>query len=214
MDTARKDNFWSEYANRASIINFFTFDASLMPQEDGAAQAPLADNGLFKMLFTGDAFELSEGLGKMTKLREAWKIHQESNLLDYGFISQPHSISTPGNLMNWLSGQENQNQQVELDVLKVPHHGSGVTSDPGFYSFVTASVYLISGSFSQHGHPTIQTMFHIISSIWRRDEKKVAKPPRSFRSKETISGANPLISEVSRLQSICCLNLPSYSTSC
>ena len=97
--------------------------------------------------------------------------------------------------MNWLSGQENPNQQVELDVLKVPHYGSCVTSDPGCYSFVKASVNLISGSFSEHGHPTIQTMFHIISSSWRRDEKRAAKPPKFFRSKE-------IKSEVSRLQSM------------
>ena len=202
MKSEYRENLWSEYANRASIINFFTFHPSIMQQEDGPPQAPYEDRGDFKMLFTGDAFELSEGLEKMTAVRQAWKIPQNT-LLDMGFGIKPVAVSTKGNIMNWLSGQQAQNQQVDLDILKVPHHGSGVTSDPTLYAFVTASVYLISGSYSVHKHPTTQTMYHIISSIWQRDGKKVAKPPKLYRSMNPKSETNTPISEVSRFQTIC-----------
>ena len=39
-----------------------------------ASQPPCKSKGIFKMLFTGDAFELSEGLEKMTAVRKAWKV--------------------------------------------------------------------------------------------------------------------------------------------
>ena len=124
----------------------------------------------------------------------------------------PKAFSTKGNIMNWFSGQ--QNQRVEIDVLKVPHHGSGVTSDPTLYAFITASVYLVSGNYSVHGHPTTQTMYHIIESIWQRDGKKVAKAPKSYQAMDAEPETNNLISEVSQVETFVVLHSLSHLSLC
>jgi hypothetical protein len=51
------------------------------------------------------------------------------------------------------------------DVLKVPHHGSQVTTEPILFYHVSASVYLISGSSPTHGHPTVQLLDMIVKSV-------------------------------------------------
>jgi len=99
------------------------------------------------MLFTGDAFELTNGIEKMINWNDARKLTADNTTLtQFGFSTKPQMISSNGNLMHWLSGDETTNQKIHVDVLKVPHHGSQVTTEPILFYHVSASVYLISGS--------------------------------------------------------------------
>ncbi|RBR11760.1 hypothetical protein FVER53590_30392 [Fusarium verticillioides] len=108
------------------------------------------------MLFTGDAFELDKGIEKMGNWNKARRdTFDNKTLEDYNVKRIREAKSSPGNIMNWLSGDEKTNQKIHVDVFKVPHHGSQVTTEPTFFRHVTASVYLISGSSKSHGHPTV-----------------------------------------------------------
>jgi hypothetical protein len=62
---------WSQYANIASIINLFSHDSE--PSREGKIFAPRENAGGFKMLFTGDAFELTNGIEKMINWNDARK---------------------------------------------------------------------------------------------------------------------------------------------
>ena len=56
-------------------------------------------------------------------------------------------------------------QEIRIDVLKIPHHGSNVTTDTGFYHDVRASVYLVCASPSMHGNPRFSTLRAIIEGF-------------------------------------------------
>ena len=192
----RKQNLWSEYANRASILNFFTYHRNGNKQDHDDISAPYNDTGDFKMLFTGDAFELSQGLKRMKKLREAVDsiaLEQMNTLDNYDFAVPPQARSSRGNLMNWLSGEQGTNQSINVDVLKVPHHGSRMSTDPSFFYFVTAKVYLISGSLQAHGHPAPSTLKAMVRYALSKDGWIAAKAPSKYRSKATQSDAESIV---------------------
>lgn len=87
---------------------------------------------------------------------------------------------------------------LRVDVLKVPHHGSSVTTNSSFYRNVSASVYLISGAANPHGHPRAETMASIISTILLEDGGALA--PNCYRQddeKDPEKLKKPHINEVS-----------------
>ena len=140
------------------------------------------------MLFTGDAFELSQGLKKMQKLRNAVDsiaLERVGTLDYYDFTVPPQAKSSKGNLLEWLSGTKEMNQKVNVNVLKVPHHGSRMTTDPSLFYYVTANVYLISGSLQVHAHPAFSTLRAMVRYAWAKDGSTPAKAPSKYRSQAT-----------------------------
>jgi hypothetical protein len=150
------------------------------------------------MLFTGDAFELTNGIEKMINWNDARKLTADNTTLtQFGFSTKPQMISSNGNLMHWLSGDETTNQKIHVDVLKVPHHGSQVTTEPILFYHVSASVYLISGSSPTHGYPTVQLLDMIVKSVWEEEKLVAASAPSGYRWKKTQSSRSlPDISQV------------------
>lgn len=137
-------------------------------------------------MFTGDAFELTNGIEKMTNWNDARKLTADNTTLtQFGFSTKPQMIISNGNLMHWLSGDETTDQKIHVDVLKVPHHGSQVTTEPILFYHVSASVYLISGSSPTHDHPTVQLLDMIVKSAWEEEKLVTASAPRGYRSKKT-----------------------------
>ncbi|KAL5589347.1 hypothetical protein FOVSG1_011214 [Fusarium oxysporum f. sp. vasinfectum] len=191
---------WSQYANRASIINFFSY----LIQPSGIV-SPHENPGAFKLLFTGDAFELGQGIEKMANWNNARRdTFNNKTLEEYRFTPIRDAKSSAGNIMNWLSGDETTNQKVHVDVLKVPHHGSQVTTEPTLFRHVSASVYLISGSSKSHGHPTVQVLSEIVKSVRLKDEMKGALAPEAYRSKDNNKDGLPDIRERMRPRLVFC----------
>ena len=55
---------------------------------------------------------------------------------------------------------------LQLDVLKIPHHGSDRTADSGFYLYCRAYVYIVSGDHANtSGNPKVSTLKAIVSSF-------------------------------------------------
>ncbi|KAF9883231.1 hypothetical protein FE257_003825 [Aspergillus nanangensis] len=68
-------------------------------------------------------------------------------------------------LFNWVRGYSD-DTYVDVGILKVPHHGSQASNEASFYEYVTAQVYLISGSHHDaSGNPRLATLAAIIRSI-------------------------------------------------
>ena len=64
---------------------------------------------------------------------------------------------------------------LQLDVLKIPHHGSDNTADSGFYRYCRAYVYIVSGDHGNpSGNPKVSTLKAIVSSFQGRS---VSGPP-------------------------------------
>ncbi|KAF3200057.1 hypothetical protein TWF106_003498 [Orbilia oligospora] len=184
---------WSEYANRASVINYFTYDAesfltddpdSFVIKSDGTQ--PPRKPGQFDMLFTGDAFELDK------VETEAYNRQKDNIRLNDNSPSYPDFPMTPpdGNILNWL-WRQNRLQATRVGVLKVPHHGSSITTGATFFRMVTASVYLISAG-TKHDHPRPETIETILKAVIQEDGK--AEVPENFNSKAT----NPLNEKISQ----------------
>ena len=124
------------------------------------------------MLFTGDAFEA--GLNETTI--------NASRKFDSMSMVTPRTLDTSlhdpdGNILAWLWKQELL-ISFKIDVLKVPHHGSSVTTSLNFYRYVSASVYLISAAASLHNHPRAETIQVIMATILQEDGP--AKPPKDY----------------------------------
>ncbi|KAL7916881.1 hypothetical protein GGI35DRAFT_486029 [Trichoderma velutinum] len=111
------------------------------------------------MLFTGDAFEAGHNESIITPDR---RYEFESNWA-------PHSTSdfsnhvADGNLLAWL-WKQNLFTSLRVDVLKLPHHGSSVTTAFSFFRQVSASVYLISACTSIHNHPRAEARKAIVAT--------------------------------------------------
>ncbi|KAF3184075.1 hypothetical protein EYR41_010433 [Orbilia oligospora] len=190
---SKEHSRWSEYANRASIISYFTYDAESFLTDDPGSFVIKSDGtqpprkpGQFDMLFTGDAFELD-------KVETQAYNRQKANIkLNDKSPSYPDFPMTPpdGNILNWL-WRQNRLQATRVGVLKVPHHGSSITTGATFFRMVTASVYLISAG-TKHGHPRAETIETILKAVIQEDGK--AEVPENFNSKAT----NPLNNEISQ----------------
>ena len=122
--------------------------------------------------------------------------YSTTKLDEYGFSSPTEVKSSAGNLMHWLSGTETQNQNIHVDVFKLPHHGSQVTSEPILFHRVSALVYLIGGSSANHGHPTRQILHNIIKSVETKHGLSLASAPSLYRSKENNKNDLPNIKNV------------------
>lgn len=65
-------------------------------------------------------------------------------------------------------------EPLAIDVLKVGHHGSLTSSDPGFLEAITPSVALISaGRGNRYGHPEPEVLARLVdvgAEVWRSDE--------------------------------------------
>ncbi|KAK6344932.1 hypothetical protein TWF718_006882 [Orbilia javanica] len=178
----KKNPAWAQAANRSSLITHFCFDA----RTNGGDGRPVE----FDMLFTGDAFEIGAGESQPypNHLRPAPKDYQ------YPLAYKPHTIernvnstgNPDGNMLTWLF-QNSKFKSLRVGVLKLPHHGSSNTTNAIFYKFVSASVYLVSGAHSPHGHPRPETLQAIISTILSEDGP--AKPPSKYLSVETVRRA-------------------------
>ncbi|KAI9150014.1 hypothetical protein HJFPF1_09764 [Paramyrothecium foliicola] len=90
----------------------------------------------FSMLFTGDAFD--QGCDLRSTLA-AWK-------------EDPNKF-------------QGQFAEINVDVLKVPHHGSSKTTEAAFYHTVKAQVYLISGAVMPSKHPAWNTLLAIVAGF-------------------------------------------------
>lgn len=68
---------------------------------------------------------------------------------------------------------ENYSEELDVEVLKVGHHGSGSSSIPEFLGFVTPDISVISvGQENNYGHPSrrvIKRLERTGSEIWRTD---------------------------------------------
>lgn len=132
----------------------------------------------------------------MSKLRNAMDsiALEQMNMLDnYDFAVPLQARSSRGDLMNWLSGEQDMNQRINVDVLKLPHHGSRVTTDPSFFYFVTAKVYLISRSLQAHAHPAFSTLKAMVRYTLSKDGRMAAKAPSKYRSKATLLDAESIV---------------------
>lgn len=168
---------WGHAANRASVITHFRFDAT---RNENRVK--------FDMLFTGDAFELGSNDSQpyAPHLRPSRRSFAQQSVARTRTIEKSDSvISNPnGNILSWLI-QNHGLGSMRVGVLKLPHHGSSNTTGSTFYSLVSASVYLISGSNSPHGHPRPETLQSIVDTIVREDGN--AKAPKNFQSKDERS---------------------------
>ena len=64
---------------------------------------------------------------------------------------------------------------LQLDVLKIPHHGSDRTTSSGFYKYCRAFVYIISAAQQNtHGNPKISSLKAIVSGF---KDKTVSSEP-------------------------------------
>ncbi|KAF3309341.1 hypothetical protein TWF173_011187 [Orbilia oligospora] len=192
---SKEHSRWSEYANRASIISYFTYDAESFLTDDPGSFVIKSDGtqpprkpGQFDMLFTGDAFELDK-VETQAHNRQKDNIKLDDKDPNYSYPDFP--MTPPdGNILNWL-WRQNRLQATRVGVLKVPHHGSSTTTGATFYRMVTASVYLISAG-TKHGHPRAETIETILKAVIQEDGK--AEAPDNFNSIAT----KPLNHEISQ----------------
>lgn len=75
-----------------------------------------------------------------------------------------------------LSGLENAGQlaggHLEVDILKVPHHGSARNTKPAFFDTIHARTYVFSAN-GRHGNPDRQTIEWLIASREREEEYRM-----------------------------------------
>ncbi|KAF2733275.1 hypothetical protein EJ04DRAFT_565196 [Polyplosphaeria fusca] len=175
-----KNMEWSQAANRTSVITHFRFNAK-SKQGQGV-------DVRFDMLFTGDAFEAgaADKGPYASHLQHTLKDFQLPLAVRNNTIEPPENfIANPGgNLLTWLWQHSGLNG-IRVGVLKLPHHGASRTTNALFYRLVSASVYLISGANSPHGHPRPETITTIINTIIHQDGS--ARPPTKFLSVRTSS---------------------------
>ncbi|MCJ1390525.1 hypothetical protein MMC18_003385 [Xylographa bjoerkii] len=111
----------------------------------------------FTMLFTGDAYD------KACDIRDT--------------------------LVSWSQGQRlplSPPRTIDVDVLKIPHHGSDVSQSSGFYAFVRARIYLVCGSHrDRSGNPKLSTLKAIVRGFKGKNSTPGAKPFLLFFSSTT-----------------------------
>lgn len=188
LEPLQSPSLWAEYANRASIITHFVYKEN--PGDEAVPPKRILGIGNFNMLFTGDAFEAGRNESINTPGRQ------------YAFESNwvPHSVSdfsnhvADGNLLAWL-WKQGLFKSLRVDVLKLPHHGSSVTTAFSFFRQVSASVYLISACASIHNHPRAEALKAIVATVLQEDGP--ARPPSEFSRRGNTNG-KCCISKVSR----------------
>ena len=65
--------------------------------------------------------------------------------------------------MDYSSGF-NTSQPVEMDLIKVSHHGSRNNTSPGLVEAVWSRINVISTDGTKHEHPHAEAMFRIVGS--------------------------------------------------
>lgn len=188
LEALQNPKLWAEYANRASIITHFVYKEK--PWDEAVPPKRTPGTGNFNMLFTGDAFEAGRDESINTPDR---RYEFESNWVPHSASDFSNHIAD-GNLLAWL-WKQNLFTSLRVDVLKLPHHGSSVTTAFSFFRQVSASVYLISASAAIHNHPRAEALKAIVATVLQEDGP--ARPPSEFSRKGNKRSGKDCISKAS-----------------
>jgi len=94
--------------------------------------------------------------------------------------------------------------RMHFDVLKVPHHGASTTAKVGFYTNVTADVYLISARQGHLNHPALSCLEAIAKGSPNTVGSTVRPRPLFFSDEEaekdlTVDPGPPVVTEKSNV---------------
>lgn len=185
---------------RYKLNGFYTEDVKIESEGYDLLEAKLADKNLSaKDLSVGDNFKTGSELGikiLWPRLDSFEKSDQNSSNIDLNGLSVV-ALITFGNFSALMTGDAGENvmsiidsEAGDIDVLKVPHHGSRTGLSDDFLNTVKPEVSIISlGKDNSYGHPSkniIDLLEKNKSKIFRTDlngEIEITTDGKSYKIK-------------------------------